>query len=308
LIVFSELLSSGRVNTTAERLGLTQPAVSNALARLRRLLGDELFVRTPQGMQPTPFAQTLAEPVSYALGTIHSALNHNAIFDPARSRQNFTIAMTDIGEIHFLPHLMQRLAQIAPGVTLSTVRNHAVDLNREMEAGNVNLAIGLLPDLQAGFFQRRMLSQRYVCLFRKGHVLDTGAMTLADFTAADHICIVAAGTGHGMVDDLFIRTGISRRIRLKVPHFVAVGHILSNTDMIATVPEVLALHLSDPFGLSWCRHPVPLPEISIGMFWHSKYHRDAANQWLRGLVFDAKPTGLLSDTKSDGSFLSSIGP
>ena len=108
LIVFSDLLNSGRVNTTAERLGLTQPAVSNALARLRRLLGDELFVRTPQGMQPTPFAQTLAEPVSHALGTIHSALNHNAIFDPARSRQNFTIAMTDIGEIHFLPHRNRR--------------------------------------------------------------------------------------------------------------------------------------------------------------------------------------------------------
>lgn len=289
LVLFNDLLTTGRVNVTAERLGLTQPAVSNALGRLRRLLGDDLFVRTPQGMQPTPFAEALAEPISYALGAIHGALNQNVAFDPLRSRQNFTIAMTDIGEIHFLPELMQRLAATAPGISVSTVRNHSIDLDREMEAGNVHLAIGLLPDLQAGYFQRRLLGQHYVCLFRKGHALDGATVTLDDFTAAEHIGVVAAGTGHGMIDELFARMGIERRIRLRVPHFVAVGHILRNTDMIATVPEVLALRIAEPFGLTWCVHPVSLPEISIGMFWHSKFHRDAANQWLRNLIFEARP-------------------
>lgn len=281
LVVFNELLKSGRVNLVADRLGLTQPAVSNALARLRRTLGDDLFVRTAAGMQPTPFAEALAEPVAYALGTIHGALNQSAVFDPAKSRQAFTIAMTDIGEIYFLPDLMQRLAVAAPGVAIGTVRNQSVDLEREMEAGNVHLAVGLLPHLQAGFFQRRLLTQRYVCLYRRGHAFDGRTMTAADFGAADHIGIVAAGTGHGMVDELFERMGVKRDIRLRVPHFVSVGHILRNTDMIATVPEVLALRIREPFGLACQPHPIALPEITIGMYWHAKFHRDAANRWLR---------------------------
>lgn len=289
LVLFNELLKTGRVNVTAERLGLTQPAVSNALARLRRLLGDDLFVRTARGMQPTPFAEALAEPVAYALGAIHSALNQKVVFDPAKSRQAFTIAMTDIGEIHFLPSLMETLARTAPGVSIGTVRNHAVDLDREMEAGNVHLAIGLLPDLQAGYFQRRLLSQRYVCLFRRGHRLDGREMTVAEFTAAEHVGIVAAGTGHGIVDELFERIGLTRNIRLRIPHFLSVGHILRSTDMIATVPEVLAERIAEPFGLTFCPHPVALPEISIGMFWHSKFHRDPANRWLRNVIFEFRP-------------------
>lgn len=284
LVVFNELLKTGRVNVVADRLGLTQPAVSNALARLRRTLGDDLFVRTATGMQPTPFAEGLAEPVAYALGAIHGALNQSVVFDPAKSRQTFTIAMTDIGEIHFLPDLVERLAVVAPGVSIGTVRNQSIDLEKEMEAGNVHLAIGLLPHLQAGFFQRRLLTQRYVCLYRRGHAFDGRAMSRSDFGAADHIGIVAAGTGHGIVDEMLDRLGVTRKIRLRVPHFVSVGHILRSTEMIATVPEVLARRISEPFGLTFQPHPVALPEISIGLYWHSKFHRDAANQWLRDLV------------------------
>jgi DNA-binding transcriptional LysR family regulator len=284
LVLFNELLNTGRVQSTADRLGLTQSAVSNGLARLRSTLGDELFVRTPKGMQPTPFAQELAEPVSYALGAIHAALNHAKTFAPAKSRQTFTLAMTDIGEMHFLSGLMTHLAQAAPGVAISTLRNNAVDLAREMEAGNVDLALGHLPHLQSGFFQRRLFGQSYVCLFRRGHALDKPEISLADFVAADHVGIVAAGTGHGMVDEMFAKLGIARNIRLRVPHFVAVGHILASTGMIATVPEVLARRLSEPFGLTWRAHPVKLPEISVGMFWHAKLHRDAANRWLRETI------------------------
>ncbi|WP_454918452.1 LysR family transcriptional regulator [Xanthobacter sediminis] len=297
LVLFNDLLITARVNATAERLGLTQPAVSNGLTRLRRALGDELFVRSPDGMIPTPLAQSLAEPVSYALATIHGALNQNVIFDPFISRQNFMLVMTDIGEIHFLPKLMARLAEAAPNVTISTIRNQSIDLARAMEAGDVNLAIGHLPDLKAGFFQRQILSQHYVCLFRQGHPLDKDDLSLADFAGAEHVGIAAAGTGHGSVGEIISRMGITRRVRLNVPHFVSVGHILSNTDMIATVPEVLAYHIARPFGLTWRPHPVALPEISIGLFWHAKYHRDAANQWLRKLVFDVRPASMIEDVR-----------
>ena len=286
LAVFNQLLVERRVSKVAENLGLTQPAISNALARLRKLLGDELFLRTPGGMEPTPFADQLAEPVAYALGMIHSALNQRSTFDPAVSERVFTIGMTDIGEIYFLPSLMERLAAAAPRLSLSTVRNTAVNLRDEMSAGHVDLAIGLLPQLKGGFYQRRLFKQRYVCMFRKAHRLDKRKISLQEFSAAEHVVVVSAGTGHGKVDELLERSGIERKVRLTVPHFVAIGHILHNTNMVATVPERLAQRMVEPFGLSYVSHPAALPEVAINVFWHAKHHKDPANQWLRGLLFE----------------------
>jgi len=286
LAVFNQLLVERRVSKVAENLGLTQPAISNALARLRKLLGDELFLRTPGGMEPTPFADQLAEPVAYALGMIHSALNQRSTFDPAVSERVFTIGMTDIGEIYFLPSLMERLAAAAPRLSLSTVRNTAVNLRDEMSAGHVDLAIGLLPQLKGGFYQRRLFKQRYVCMFRKAHRLDKRKISLQEFSAAEHVVVVSAGTGHGKVDELLERSGIERKVRLTVPHFVAIGHILHSTDMVATVPERLAQRMVEPFGLSYVSHPAALPEVAINVFWHAKHHKDPANQWLRGLLFE----------------------
>jgi DNA-binding transcriptional LysR family regulator len=285
LVVFDQLLAEGRVSKVADKLGLSQPAVSNALARLRKLTDDALFLRTTRGMQPTPFAQQLAEPVAHALGLIHGAINQKTSFDPATARRSFTVGMTDIGEIYFLPTLMDELARVAPGVAMSTVRNTAVNLREEMEAGHIDLAIGLLPQLKGGFFQRRLFMQRYVCLFRKGHRLDKRKVSLAEFSSAEHVVVVSEGTGHGKVDQLLARSGVSRNVRLTVPHFVAVGHLLSRSDMVATVPERLAQALAGPFELSWAAHPATLPEIAINMFWHAKVHKDPANEWLRGLIF-----------------------
>jgi len=286
LIVFNQLVVERRVNAVAQTLGITQPAVSNALRRLRRHLGDELFMRTSKGMEPTPFAARLAAPVAEALGAIHSALNQRTSFDPATGTRTFVLAMTDIGEIYFLPPLMEHLARVAPNVCVSTVRHSAAGLKDEMEAGRVDLALGLLPDLKAGFFQRRLFRHRYVCMFRRGHRLDRRQITLTEFSDADHVVVVAAGTGHSRVDAMLDDAGIRRRIRLRVPHFVAIGHILSETDMIATVPERFAQRCVEPFGLTHVPHPAKLPEIAINLFWHARSHREPGNQWLRGVVSD----------------------
>jgi DNA-binding transcriptional LysR family regulator len=177
---------------------------------------------------------------------------------------------------------------------MSTVRNTAVNLGDEMEAGHIDLAIGLLPQLKAGFFQRRLFKQRYVCMFRSGHRLDKHKVSLEEFSSAAHVVVVSEGTGHGKVDELMERGGILRNVLLTVPHFVAVGHILQHSDMVATVPERLAQALTGPFGLAYVRHPASLPEIAINMFWHAKYHKDPANEWIRSLTFRVhadQPTG-----------------
>jgi DNA-binding transcriptional LysR family regulator len=286
LVVFQQLMIERRVSRAAENLDLSQPAVSNSLAKMRKIFGDELFLRTPAGMIPTPFAEQLGESIGYALSMIHSGLNQQPQFNPATAKCALTIGMTDIGEIVFLPSLVERLSREAPGVTLNTVRNAAVNLRDDMEAGKVDLAIGLLPQLKAGFFQRQLFRQRYVCLFRRGHPLGKKKFSLADFRAVEHLVVVAAGTGHGAVDELLKRSGVARSVRLTMPHFVGVGHILRSTDLVATVPERLAQHLAEPFDLTYLPHPVRLPEVAINVFWHAKSHRSLANQWLRGIVFE----------------------
>lgn len=288
LVVFQRLMVERRVSRVAETLGLTQPAVSNTLARLRRQFNDDLFVRTPAGMMPTPFAEQLGETIGYALGMIHSGLNQHSRFDPASLQRAVTIGMTDIGEIVFLPRLLERLREVAPGVSLVTVRTTATTLRDDMEAGKVDLAIGPLPQLRAGFFQRCLFRQRYVCLFRQRHPLDRAGhpLSLAEFQAAGHLAIVSAGTGHDKVDALIRRAGVERTVQLTVPHFVSVGHILRCTDLVATVTERLAESLVEPFGLTCQPHPIDLPQVAINVFWHAKVHRSPVHQWLRGLVFE----------------------
>jgi len=286
LVVFQQLYRERRVAAVAETLGLAQPAVRNALARLRKMLGDELFLRTGRGMEPTPYASYLAEPIANALASIRDTLERQLEFDPAASLRTFTLAMTDLGEIHFLPRLMGRLAELGPGVTISTVRNTSVNLGDELESGRVDIAIGLLPQLKAGFFQRLLFRQRYVCIFRKGHPLDRGSMSLDDFEGAQHVVVVAGGTGHAMVDETIERRGIRRNVRLSVPHFIALGNILANTDLIATVPERYLRESMAPFNLTYLPLPVPVPEFDVNLFWHARFHKEPGNQWLRNVIAD----------------------
>jgi DNA-binding transcriptional LysR family regulator len=286
LVVFNQLLMDRRVSTTADKLGLSQPAVSNALKRLRTLLKDELFVRTARGMEPTPYALNLVEPMGYALGTLQNALNQRDSFDPATSERTFTLGLTDIGEIYFMPTLMNTLSHVAPRIKISTLRHNSGHLSEDMASGNVDIAVGLLPSLTTGFFQRRLFKQRYVCLFRQGHPTAHNPISLAQFKSLAHVGVTSANTGHSEVDEWLTRKGIARHIQLHVPHFVAVGHILQSSDLIATVPERFAQKCAEPFQLETSPLPFKLPDIAINLFWHAKYNREPANMWLRQLMVD----------------------
>jgi len=285
LVVFHRLLQQRSVSGAAQTLELSQPAVSNALRRLRLLFDDELFVRTNQGMQPTALAMHLAEPVTQALNTIEKALSTPNNFLPAQSQRQFTLAMTDLGEIVLLPSLLKLLENEAPKTTLSTVRDTDNGLSEAMQAGQVDLAIGLLPQLTTGFFQQRLFTQRYVCLFKKGHEFDQTPPNRARYFAADHALVVSGGTGHTEINEIIDKGAQKRKIRLYVPHFVALGHILSTSNMVATVPEYYAIHCAKPFGLKYCALPFPLPRFNINMFWHARFHKEPDNQWLRQQIF-----------------------
>jgi DNA-binding transcriptional LysR family regulator len=289
LLVFHHLLREKRVSAVATVLGMSQPAVSSALGRLRSSLGDELFLRTQRGMEPTPYALQLAEPVATALDGLQQALNVRASFDPATSERSFTLAMTDVGEMYFLPVLMDALAGAAPGVTLNVVAVTSASLKDDMASGRTDLALGLLPQLQAGFFQQALFRQPYVCLMREGHPLaHAEGLTLSDFAAASHVRVMAAGTGHGRIDAAISETleqqGLQRRIRLTVPNYVALGDVLGHSDLIATVPERFAQRVTSPFALTTRPLPLAVDGSAIHQFWHARLHKDPGHQWLRELV------------------------
>ncbi len=282
LLVFHHLLREKRVSAVATVLGMSQPAVSSALGRLRASLGDELFLRTQRGMEPTPYALQLATPVAAALDGLQQALQVRASFDPGRSDRNFRLAMTDVGEMYFLPVLIDAMAQQAPGVTFEVVSVTQASLKEDMASGRIDLALGLLPQLQAGFFQQALFRQPYVCLMRAKHPLaTTDRLHLEDFARAEHVRVLAAGTGHGRVDEALERHGVYRQVRLTVPHYVALGDVLGHSDLVATVPERFAQRVTGPFALTIRALPVDVQGSAIHQFWHGRLHRDPGHQWLR---------------------------
>lgn len=286
LRVLVQVHADRNVSQAAEHLGMSQPAVSSALKRLRETLGDRLFIPTARGMQATPLAEQMAPQIAAALASIGEAMACKVNFDAATSHRRFAVAMTDIGEVHFLPPLMHTIRAKAPSVSIATVRQTAVNLRVEMEQGKVDLALGHLPDLTTDFHQRLLFTQRYVCLFRKGHPIENATNPLEVYANAEHAQVLSVGTGHGRVDELIDRLNLARRIRLRVPHFVALADVLESSDLVATVPEVFARRSARRFQLSYRPHPVDLPTIEIRVFWHSKYHQDPANRWLRDMIVE----------------------
>ena len=224
-----------------------QHAVARALVLVRASLGAGLSLLTQRGMVPTPDALQLADAVATAIDGLQQALNVRASFEPATSERSFTLAMTDVGEMYFLPVLMDALAGAAPGVTLNVVAVTSASLKDDMASGRTDLALGLLPQLQAGFFQQSLFRQPYVCLMREGHPLTLSeTLTLPDFAAASHVRVIAAGTGHGRVDgalsEALERQGLQRHIRLTVQHYVAIGDVIGHSDLNATVLYLINTH------------------------------------------------------------------
>lgn len=287
LSVFQEVYRERQISGAARRLGLTQSAVSNALARLRRLFGDELFVRTGQGMQPTPFAEGLAEPVGSALAQVTLALNRRSGFDPLTSRRRFTLAMTDVGELHFMPTLIERCRLAAPHLQLSSVRAGGIALKEEMESGRVDLAIGPFEDISEALYQRLLFRQPYVTMMRRGHPLTQGKVDLARFAEAEHLLVDSRESPYDRINQLLEKAGVGGSTRFRVPHFTAVPYIVGSSDLVVTVPQKLAERAGPPFGLAWITPPLALPPLQTNMFWHRRFNQDPGNQWLRTLVADS---------------------
>lgn len=281
LTVFDAVLAEGSISRAAERLDLSQPAVSNALARLRKATGDRLFVRLAGGMAPTPYAERIAGPIRQALTSIRNSLSESQGFDPATSERSFAVYVTDLGEVYFLPTLLARLSAIAPGVRIRTLPMPTEAAQEALKSGEVDLAIGNLPDFRAGFYQQRLFPDHYVCAVRRNHPQIGQRLTARQFAAASHAIAMPAGTGHGVILRTLMEHGLEDRIVLQVQNFLVLPNIVATTDLLAIVPHSVGSQLSRYNDIKLLPVPIPIPPFDIKQCWHERFHDDAGNRWLR---------------------------
>lgn len=279
LRLFDLLYSTGSVTRSAELLGQSQPTVSIWLARLRKELNDPLFVRSAEGMLPTPRADELIGLARDALDSLRRLSAWEPEFAPATAQRDFRICMTDASHITLLPRLLAHVRATAPMVRLEAVRIND-DTAKLLQSGDVDLALGLLPGLESGFYQQVLYPQDWVCLVNRHHARIQDTFTRADYSAEGHIGIVS-GTGHLLLDDAMKQQQIERRILLKLPGFLGLAAIISTTDLIATIPR----HIGETLARSWAIEvydcPVPIASFTVKQHWHARYHQDAGNRWLR---------------------------
>lgn len=281
LALFDAVMRHRSVSRAAAALGLPQPTASNALARLRRALGDPLFVRRPGGVVPTAGAERLAEAVGPGLAAIAGALARPTGFDPARSDRLFTLIMTDIAEAVILPRLVDACRAHAPGLRFRTLQLGQRETRAALESGAVDLAIGYIPDLVAGIRQQRLFETDYACIVAARNRAFADGISRAGFLAARHAVAEAAGTGHHVVERALARAGLAPRIAVRVPHFLALPMIVAASDMVATVPRPLGHILRQGAAIRVLPHPLDLPRLAIKQFWDERFDADPGNRWLR---------------------------
>ncbi len=285
LRVFDAVLRDRSVTAAARHLGLTQPAVSNALSRLRALFDDALFVRTPAGMDATPFARELAEPVRQALALLEAALSHGPGFDPATSTRAFRFYMSDLGQIEFLPPLVERVRRAAPQVRLEAVAMEVEDIGDALAAGSLDLAVGFLPALGPPVRRQPLFRDPYVCLMRADHPAAGARLTKRAFLEASHALVSYKG-GHRVIEEALERAGLARRIALRVPHFTVVPMVLERTDLVLILPSRVARVYERRGRFRSLPPPVAIPPADVAAHWHERFERDPGGRWLRDRVIE----------------------
>jgi len=285
LQVFDAIYQTRSVTEAAARLELGQPAVSVALSKLRHHFGDPLFVRTTSGMQPTPFGERLVRPVRAVLDALDVVLGQQNTFDPASSKRLFRICMTDISQLVLLPRLWAVLRVAAPGVRIDVLPLSS-DIARQLESGEADLALGLMPQLEAGFYQNVLFSQQFACMVSARHPRIQKELRLEQFASENHAVVSSSGAAPLILEQEIARLGIARKISLNIPHFIGAALVVEHTDLILTVPERLAEVLQNRAAVQIYPVPFQMPPYEVKQHWHERFHNDPGSQWLRRQIAD----------------------
>ncbi|WP_394845804.1 LysR family transcriptional regulator [Pendulispora brunnea] len=285
LVAFDALMAERNVTRAGARIGRTQPAMSAALSRLRALFHDELFVRSPTGLQPTPRALDLSTPLSDALAQIQRTLDFTQAFEPAASKATFTLALSDHPAFVVLPRLVRRIEVEAPGVVVHvrgfTDRQQAEEL---LESGAAHAAVGVPARWGTNVISQPLFQERFVSVVREGHPLLAKKVTLKRFLAYPHLLVSPEGDRRGHVDEKLAELGLSRRLGLSLPHMFAAPGIVASSDLVATLMKSVVEHAAAAFPLHVFEPPLALPITTFVLAWHRRNDAHPAQRWLRDML------------------------
>lgn len=281
-VVLEAIYREGNLTRAGRQLKLTQPAMSHALKRLRELLKDPLFIREGANMVPTPFSRNMINEVRQALQILEVNLYENRNFDPAHTRRNFQIGFWELMESMILPPLAKALTRAAPEISITTLRVKRREIEQELASGTLDLVLDIPITMSDNFRQAPLFSDRVVVMARKGHPAIRGELDLDTYLRQDHILVSSRRLGPSLVDAELNREGRKRRIVLRCQHYFAACQVVSETDMLLTIPQHYAETLNASFNNRL--HPFPLKslqQLEIHMYWHESTENDPPNRWLR---------------------------
>ena len=284
LVALDALLTERSVTRAAARIGISQSAMSHALARLRTTFSDELLTRGPEGMRPTPRALALLAPMQEALAQIQQITAPPAAFDPSTADITFTLGIPDSTEVLLMPILIAHLQASAPGVKLLL---HTVDRNRildDLDSGRVDLGIGVFEQGQTHHKRRILNKENYLCIFNADLVGVTAPISLDDYVRIPHLLTSLVESAHGVVDDALAKIGRKRVIALTSPRFSVMPFVVRQAPVIATMHSRLARFFAESMGLTVSPAPIALPDVSISMIWHSSNDDVPSQRWLRDTI------------------------
>jgi len=282
-VTFETIYTARNLTKAAEILCVSQPAVSNSLARLRRMFDDPLFMRSQKSMVPTPVAENIIGRIRDALLLMNSSLNEEGVFQPNEAEKIFRISMSDLVAAMILPPLEEAITAAAPGINLESYHIPRQDLARELATGTMDFAVDvpLLNDPQ--LCHAPLLKERYVCMMRKGHPMAQQRLTLENYLALDHIHVSSRRSGQGYVEIALNALGLRRHVHLRLQHYMVAPLVALRSDLALTVPLALArqyeAHIVDL--------PFDLPDLELHLYWHTSRDMDPANLWMRQSIMAA---------------------
>jgi DNA-binding transcriptional LysR family regulator len=285
LIVFDAVMQERSLTRAGRRIHLSQPATSHALGRLRQILHDELFIRTPEGMRPTPRAQQMADPVREALSLFRLALEPEA-FDPSVSRRSFTLAVNNYAARAVVPALIRQVSQQAPGISLDVRPIGRVDILNSLDTDGADVALTMLGEGGERFKCVRIMEDDYVAVIDRNHPAAHAVLTPAQLAEMPHIAITSTGDDTAFVDRALAERGLNRRIATRVP-FLSIALLLVNSDHLAVLPRRVATDLAAICPLVVKDLPFGSPWIALSMIWHRRMDNHPAQRWLRETIRNA---------------------
>lgn len=294
LVVFDALMRERHVTRAGERLGLSQPATSNALASLRRLTKDDLFIRTGGALQPTPVAVALAHQIQPALQQIDQALMQEVTFEPAQSDRVFAVGMSDYTAFLLLPRLLQAIAAEAPKIAVQVRSGEREKLLKLLDTGEVDVLCGVFRDNVPWHCSQKLFTERYVCVCREAHPHIGEEISLQAYARAQHLLVSIAEDRVGRIDSLLKAQSLSRHVALSVPHILVAPFVLAQTDLISTLAERVAQDFVKLQALKILPLPLDLKGFTVSMKWHQSSNDHPDQIWLRSHI-QAISTNLQAD-------------